>query len=234
MRLPFSILVASLSSQGEDHLAHTLEDEGYQVYSSVGVEALRAQLAHPVDLVLLDLISEDELEAFAAARAACQCACIVIGPARSPKLLVAALDRGADDYVARPFRTAELLARVRAHLRRRRPGSSFVLSFGHLSLDPQERQARRDGALLDLTSEEFTLLSLLASRPGNPYPPGFIAGQIWGAGRNSEADQLALMIARLRTLIEADPTNPAILGGDLLHGFWLNDRAHERQLNALG
>jgi DNA-binding response OmpR family regulator len=186
-------------------------------------------LNHSLDMVLLDLPTEDELAQFGEVRAACPCPILLIGPARNDRLLIAALEQGADDYVQRPFRTAELLARIRAQLRRRGDGSA--LTFGPLSLDPHGRQACRDGAPLDLSAEEYTLLSLLAARPGNIYPTEFIAGQLWGQGRRGEGERLDTVVARLRELIEPDPINPSVLGGDVASGFWLGGASRERHFN---
>lgn len=230
MPLPYSVLIAGLGARVEAFLIPTLRDEGYQVQSCVGREALLATLNRSLDLVLLDLPAEDQIAEVGDVRAACPCALVVIGPARNDRLLISALEQGADDYVARPFRTPELLARIRAQLRRRR-GHPAALTFGPVCLDLQGRQVCRDGEPLRLSTEEFTLLTLLAARPGSIYPASFIAEQIWGHGRRNDGDGLAVIVARLRTLIEPDPARPAFLGGDLDHGLWLGGIARERQLN---
>lgn len=234
MRLPYRILIAGLGTSSDEYLVSSLEAEGYEAHSCIGRTALLKFLQQPLDLILLDLPSEAELELLGELRSSCSAALVVLGPARNAKLLIAALDSGADDYVTRPFRTAELLARIRAQLRRLQPGHDVVISVGPLSLDPVEREVRCSGTPLALSSDEFDLLSLLATRPGNIYPTAFIAGQIWGRTNNGEAERLALLINRLRTLIEADPGNPMLLCGDLRHGFWLGNPFHERQLNATG
>lgn len=229
MPLPHSLLLAGLGERVEEYLIPVLEAEGYQVFQCLGWEALLAALSDPVDLVLLDLPDETAFPQFVELRAACTAAMIVIGPARNDRLLIGALEAGADDYVQRPFRTSELLARVRAQLRRRGDGPS--LTFGPLSLDPHGREAHCDGSPLDLSPDEYTLLSVLAARPGNSYPAEFIAGQLWGYGRRAERTRLVALVARLRGLIEPDPVNPSVLGGDPDRGFWLGGVGQERQFN---
>ncbi|MEI7645861.1 MAG: response regulator [Chloroflexales bacterium] len=101
-----------------------LVGQGYTVRIAVGMAAIFTSMEESCDLALIDLPSEDELRHLQTLRDRCGCAMIVIGPSHNDRLLVAALDHGADDYVQRPFRTDELLARVRCLLRRvqrRRP-----------------------------------------------------------------------------------------------------------------
>jgi DNA-binding response OmpR family regulator len=226
---PSRILLASLGERVEEYLLPVLEAEGYSVQQVVGFCALLEAMSRPLDLVLLDLPDGAALPRFAELRAACSAATIVIGPARDDRLLIDTLEAGADDYVQRPFRTAELLARVRAQLRR--CGDAPGLTFGPLSLDLQGRAARCDGTPLDLSAEELTLLTLLAGRPGNSYPAPFIAGQIWGHARSPESTRVADLVARLRDRIEPDPRNPSVLGGDPDRGYWLGGQAQERHLN---
>lgn len=231
MPLPYSVLIAGLGARIETYLIPELEAEGYSVQSCLGLDPLIESLNRSHDLVLLDLPGPDELAYLPRIRAACTCALVVVGPARNDRLLIEALEHGADDYVQRPFRTAELLARLRAQLRRHQRSSGVALAFGSLRLDIQGRQAICLTGPLDLTAEEFTLLALLAARPGNSFPAEFIAAQIWGSGRRHEGECLERVVARLRALIEPDPRSPSILGGDLAGGFWLRGAAQERQLN---
>lgn len=231
MAITYSILLAGLGASVEEFLVPVLEGEGYQADSCIGRTAILETLNCSLDLVLLDIPSADDLPDLAAVRAACLCPLIVIGPARNERLLVAVLEHGADDYVQRPFRTSELLARVRAQMRRRQRSQGLAPSFGPLSLDPHGRQASCDGRLLDLSAEELALLTLLAARPGNSYPATFLTAQIWGHGHRNDATLLMAVVGRLRSLIEPDPATPAILGGDLVRGFWLGGAVRERALH---
>jgi DNA-binding response OmpR family regulator len=118
MSSSYTILIAGLGSRIEDFLVPVLTGQGHLVRTAVGPAAALAALAEAFDLALVDLPSENELGALRDLRDRCGCAMIVIGPPRNERLLVAALEHGADDYVQRPFRTDELMARVRAQLRR--------------------------------------------------------------------------------------------------------------------
>jgi two-component system response regulator MtrA len=231
MSLAPTVLIAGLGNRVEEFLVPILGDHGYKVRTAIGAAEVAATLNRSIDLLLLDLPSGDELSEIPALRAACQAAMIIVGPGRDDKLLIRALDLGADDYVARPFRTTELLARIRAQLRRSRRSQSIAFNFGSLSLDTQARQASYNDTLLALSPEEFSLLTLLAARPGHLYPPEFLSAQIWG-GDDTNRRLLAETVARLRTLIEGDPLSPTILGGDENRGYWLGGAVQEaRELN---
>lgn len=232
MGLAFTILLARLDPGPPSHLIPILIGYGYLVRTAEGSEALLATLSRSIDLVILDLPTSDELPQLQEIRARCLCPLMVIGPGRDDRLLVEALERGADDYVQRPYRTNELLARLRAQLRRRERSLGFSLTFGPLTIDPQARQATRDGEPLDLSPEEFALLATLAARPGYACPASLLLEQVWGQGRRHNTALLLATITRLRALIEADPNAPTILGGSLTQGFWLGGISQERELNA--
>jgi DNA-binding response OmpR family regulator len=117
MTLTHTILLAGLGGRIEEFLVPVLEAQGHVVHTAVGLEATYAALAASFDLLLVDMPSEHELPYLRDLRRRCGCAMMVIAP-RNDRLLVAALEQGADDYVSRPFRTDELLARIRAQLRR--------------------------------------------------------------------------------------------------------------------
>jgi DNA-binding response OmpR family regulator len=118
MSFSYTILIAGLGSRIEDFLVPVLTGQGHLVHTAIGLAATLESLSEAFDLALIDLPSESEFQYLRDLRATCSCAMIVIGPPRNERLLVAALEQGADDYVQRPFRTDELMARVRAQLRR--------------------------------------------------------------------------------------------------------------------
>ncbi len=231
MGLAFTILIARLDAGPESHLVPVLEGLGYRVRTATGLPELLDTLSRSIDLVLLDLPSADEIAHLPAISAACSGPLIVIGPAHNERLVVEALERGADDYVQRPFRTDELLARVRAQLRRRERVLGHSLSFGPLTIDPHARQATRDGVPLPLSPEEFALLATLAARPGYACPAPLLLEQVWGQGSRDKLDLLTQAVARLRALLEPTPSAPTILGGNLRQGFWLGGISRERELN---
>jgi DNA-binding response OmpR family regulator len=118
MSFSYTILIAGLGSRIEDFLVPVLTSQGHIVRTAIGPAATFASLTEAFDVALVDLPSENELLYLRDLRDRCGCAIIVIGPSRNDRLLVSALEHGADDYVQRPFRTDELMARVRAQLRR--------------------------------------------------------------------------------------------------------------------
>ncbi len=227
MTSPASILISGLGETTHDYLLPRLIQEGYRVSLVIGLQQTLEKLHSRTDLVLLDLPSAEEVIHVPTIRAACSATMIVIGPARNDRLVVSALELGADDYVQRPFRTEELLARIRAQLRRR-DVQSGTLVFGLLSLEPQGRRATHAGKPVELRPEAFTLLTLLANRPGHPYPGPGLAQRLWGSGDQASLARLADTVAYLRTLIELDPRAPVVLCGDIEQGFWLSHMAQAR------
>ncbi len=224
---PASILVSGLGESTHDYLVPRLVQEGYQARLAVGLKHTLELLRSRVNLLLLDLPSADEVIHVPTIRAACSATMIIIGPARNDRLVVSALDLGADDYVQRPFRTDELLARIRAQLRRRN-GQSGALVFGLLSLDLQGRRAMHAGQPVELEPHALTLLTLLASRPGYPYPGDVLAERLWGSCDQGSLARLAATVEYLRALIEPDPRSPVILGGDIGQGYWLSHMTQAR------
>jgi DNA-binding response OmpR family regulator len=220
MALAQTVLIAGLGNRYEEYLVPILSDHGYQVRTAVGVDAVMQSVGRSIDLVLVDLPSGAEIVYIAPLRAACPSALIVVGPGRDDRLLIDALELGADDYVARPFRTTELLARIRAQLRRRERSRSIAITFGPLSIDPSNREVSCNGIPLELSAEEYALLTLLAARPGHPYPADFLMAQVWN-GRQHNPELLHATMARLRSLVEPIPQEPAILGGDRSQGYWI-------------
>ena len=231
MPLAFTILLGGLGARTEEYLAPILAGEGYRVRLATGFQSLLDTLSRALDLVIVDLPSATELTHLVTGRAACPCSLVVMGPAHDHTLLVETLDLGADDYVQRPFRTDELLARIRAQLRRHERSYGFGLSFGPLTIDPQTRQATCDGKPLALNAEEFAILATLADRPGYACSATLLLEQVWGHGHRNDILPLMQAVAHLRTIIEPNPLAPTILGGSITHGFWLGGMAQERELN---
>ncbi|MGQ9926741.1 MAG: response regulator transcription factor [Chloroflexaceae bacterium] len=227
MTPPVSILISSLGERTHDYLVPRLMQEGYQASLAIGLQQTLEMLRRRTDLLLLDLPSADEVIHIPTIRAACSATLIIIGPARNDRLVVSALELGADDYVQRPLRTEELLARIRAQLRRR-IGQSGALVYGLLSLDPQGHWATHAGKPVELRPEAFTLLSLLGTRPGHPYPSAGLARRLWRSDDPASLARLADLVEYLRTLIEVDPRTPLILCGDIAQGYWLTHMAQTR------
>lgn len=221
------LVLASAGGPTESFLTTVLTDQGYAVEVVEGLDALVQRLDQSVDLLLLNVFTLQDLVAVEEVRNRSTCAIIVLGPPRSAQMLITALERGADDYVQRPFRTDELLARIRARLRRLNRGGLGELQLGPLSLDLRTRTATLNGQMIELSSFELLLLATLAAHPGQKYRAAALLEQIWGARRVQDIDLLQTAIHHLRLMIEHDPAMPEILCGDVRRGYWLSFRTRE-------
>jgi two-component system, OmpR family, KDP operon response regulator KdpE len=138
---------------------------------------------------------------------------IVLSVRNSEEDIVSALDNGAIDYLTKPFRTGELLARIRSAFRlvQSAGDSSSILSFNSLSIDLANHMARKNEELIRLTSTEFSLLALLAKNAGKVLTHQYILKEIWGYGYLEQTQYLRVFIAQLRKKIEDDPSNPVFI-----------------------
>jgi two-component system, OmpR family, response regulator ResD len=193
-----------------------LRREGFEVESADDGEAALAAIARArPDLVVLDLMlpGVDGLTITRQVRAAGNLPIIML-TARGEEIdRVLGLELGADDYLTKPFSARELVARVRAVLRRTQapaeplPASS-VVSAGALRIDSAARTVALDGQQIGLTAREFELLLFLARHPGQVFTREQLLDQVWGYTFASEASTVTVHIRRLREKIEADPTTP--------------------------
>jgi two-component system KDP operon response regulator KdpE len=122
---------------------------------------------------------------------------------------VRALDAGADDYVTKPFGSEELLARMRAVLRRRSEDGDAPVRVGDLEVDLADRSVRRAGEEVHLTPIEFDLLSRLAQHPGRLVTHRQLLQEVWGPGYEDETHYLRVHFAHIRAKLEHDPSNPS-------------------------
>jgi two-component system, OmpR family, response regulator MprA len=179
--------------------------EGYEVITAVnGTEALAAVRAHRPHVVLLDIAmpGPDGVEVCRRLRLDDDVPVIMLTARDDVTAKVAALDTGADDYVAKPFAFDELLARIRAVLRRRQSGAEPLI-YADVTLDSQTRQASRAGQLLDLTAREYELLALFLRYPRQVLTREQILERLWGQTDDANANALEVHIVHLRRKLEA-------------------------------
>ncbi len=193
-----------------------LRGHGYEVDTAPTLEAARQRLRQTVfDALLLDLMLPDgdgldltrELRSDARTR---RLPLLMLTARGEPMDRIVGLELGADDYLPKPFEPRELLARVKALLRRAAPeaGDDEVLSFGRLELDLGARQARLDGKACDLTSHQFELLVVLARSPGRVLSRDQIMDALKGHPMEAFDRSIDVHISRIRAVIEDDPKAP--------------------------
>jgi two-component system KDP operon response regulator KdpE len=191
-----------------------LRGEGYDVIEAAnGREALTTARADKPDLVLTDLAMPvmDGFELITTLRKGSTTPVIVLSVRGGEADRVRALDLGADDFVAKPFSVAELLARVRAQLRRSGLGSPSQLRFAELTVDFDKRRVLRGDDEIRLTPTEFALLALLASSAGKVVTTDQIIARVWRDTPTTTADTVRVHVASLRKKIEPDPASPRFI-----------------------
>ncbi|MCM2313642.1 MAG: response regulator transcription factor [Thermoanaerobaculia bacterium] len=191
-----------------------LRGESYDVIEAGdGRDALAAAGKDRPDLILTDLAMPvmDGFELIAALRKAVSTPIIVLSVRGGETDRVRALDLGADDFVAKPFSVAELLARVRAQLRRSGLASLSRLRFAALTIDFDRRRVLRGDDEIRLTPTEFALLSLLASNSGKVITTDQIIARVWRDTPSTTAETVRVHVAALRKKIEPDPASPQFI-----------------------
>ena len=205
------ILVVDDDTAIRDSLSKELRAAGYATATaSEGREGVAAFGTGAPDLVLTDLAMprSDGFELIAAIRAGSRTPIIVLSVRGADADKVRALDLGADDFVTKPFSVAELLARVRAQLRRTGATASATLNFDALTIDVERRRVVQGGREVRLTPTEFALLELLATNAGKPMFIDQIIARIWRDTPSTTADTVRVHMSSLRKKIEPDPSDP--------------------------
>jgi two-component system KDP operon response regulator KdpE len=219
------ILVVDDEPQILRALETTLRGAGYDVETAAtGEDALIQAAVRPPEGIILDLVlpGKSGVEVCRELREWTDAPVLVLSVVGEESEKVAALDAGADDYVTKPFGMDELLARLRAALRRAAP-SEPVLRIGELEIDLDKRAVRRDGELVQLTPHEFALLRLLAVNEGKLLTHRAILREVWGAAYQSESHYLHVYVSQLRQKIERDPARPRYLLTETGAGYRLVD-----------
>jgi len=217
--MPRHILVAEDQTDIRDLIVMNLRGAGYEVQAVVdGPAALASQAERASDLLVLDLMMPglDGLEVCKALRARGRATPILMLTAKSTELdRVLGLELGADDYLTKPFSMAELLARVKALLRRAEllraapaADAAQVLHNGQLTVTPARREATVGGRALEFTALEFELLLHFVSHPGRVFSRAQLLDAVWGYSHEGYEHTVTTHINRLRAKLEADPMQP--------------------------
>ena len=205
------ILIVDDDPAIRESLSRELRAAGYTTTNATdGAEGLAAFQSHVPDLVLTDLAMprSDGFELIAGIRATSRVPIIVLSVRGADPDKVRALDLGADDFVTKPFSVAELLARVRAQLRRTTAPSSAALIFPELTIDLDRRRVIQDGREVRLTPTEFSLLELLATNAGKPMFIEQIIARVWRSAPSTSADTVRVHMSSLRKKLEPNPSDP--------------------------
>ncbi len=190
----------------------TLESNDYKVWQAeTGKAGIVLAANHPPELILLDIGLPDKSghEVLKELRVWYNKAIIILSVQNNEADIVSALDNGATDYLTKPFRSAELLARIRSAIRR---NQSVIgdpkLVFDDIEIDAAARIVNKNNVALKLTATEFNLLVLLAKNEGRVLTHQYILKEIWGVGAQTETQYLRVFIGTLRKKIETNPNKP--------------------------
>ncbi|HVG15908.1 MAG TPA: response regulator [Chitinophagaceae bacterium] len=206
------ILVIDDEPQIRKLLEITLQSHGYILRAAnTGKEGLVMAGNHPPELILLDLGLPDESGhiILQKLRKWYTAPIIILSVQKSEEDIIRALDNGANDYLSKPFRTGELLARIRSALRTSLPEENeTALYFGDLEVDLLARSVKKNEELVKLTSTEYNLFALLVKNEGKVLTHQFLLRAIWGPGYINQSQYLRVFMAQLRKKIEDDANRP--------------------------
>jgi two-component system KDP operon response regulator KdpE len=209
------VLIIDDEPQIRKLLEITLQTNQYAVKQAASAkEGLIMAANHPPDLILLDLGLPDENGhiVLQKLRKWYTNPVVIVSVEKSEEDIVRALDNGANDYLSKPFRAGELLARIRSALRASNTEEGdTVLNFGALQIDLYARIVKKNNALIKLTATEFNLLSLLVRNEGKVLTHQYLLRAIWGPGYINQSQYLRVFIAQLRKKIENDLNRPEYL-----------------------
>jgi two-component system KDP operon response regulator KdpE len=224
-----SILVVDDEPQIVRALRASLLGHGYEVATAaLGQEALSVAADHPPDLVILDLglPDLDGVQVLESLRRWSSVPVIVLSVREAQSDKVAALDAGADDYLAKPFGMDELLARIRAALRRAatEDDQGPILRFDDLVVDLPNRSVHHDGRPIHLTPIEFSLLEAMVTHPGKLLTHAWLLERVWGRGYRDATHYLRVYVRQLRRKLGDAAAAPRLIATDPGIGYrWLPD-----------
>lgn len=226
------VLVVDDEPQIRRALRTSLEAHGYEVATAgTGQEAVLAAAESGTDIVFLDLglPDLDGTEVIRRVRAFSEVPVIVLSVREQQADKVAALDAGADDYLTKPFGMEELLARLRATLRRAQAEepTPALLAFGGLEVDLAKRLVTRDGAPVHLTPTEWALLEALVTNTGKLLTHQWLLRRVWGPGYVEESNYLRVYVRALRRKLGDDAAAPALITTEPGVGYrWIAERSN--------
>ena len=207
-----SILIIDDEVQIRKLLEITLSSNGFRVSEAAdGRNGMLMAANHPPDMIILDLglPDEDGQNILKKLREWYLSPIIILSVRNSEEDIITALDNGANDYLVKPFRTGELLARIRTALRSSQAMSnSSVFEFENICIDFANHIVRKGNDIIKLTITEFSLLGLLVKNEGRVLTHSFILKEIWGMGYIEQTQYLRVFIAQLRKKIEVNPNQP--------------------------
>ena len=193
----------------------TLTSNNYIVTeAATGNEGLIRASNHPPDLILLDLglPDKDGMVVLKELRDWHTGPIIILSVQNHEEVIIQALDKGANDYLSKPFRTGELLARIRSALRSSvTEDNDAVINSDDLQIDLLTRAVKKNGKLVKLTNTEYSLLSLFARNDGKVLTHQYLLRAVWGPGFINQSQYLRVFIAQIRKKIENDPNRPEYL-----------------------
>lgn len=210
-----SILIIDDEIQIRRLLEITLSANGYKIVEAENAKdgcSLAASFNPSLIILDLGLPDMDGIEVLKKLREWYLHPIIILSVRKSEEDIVKALDNGANDYISKPFRTGELMARIRVAIRQ---GQAFdtdsCLQFGNLSIDLSKHIATKNNEIIKLTSTEFSLLALMAKNEGRVLTHTYILKEIWGYGYLEQTQYLRVFVAQLRKKIEDNPSKPHFL-----------------------
>ncbi|MGD0354944.1 MAG: response regulator [Dehalococcoidia bacterium] len=192
-----------------------LTSQGYEVFeASSGLEALSTAANYRPDIIIIDLglPDIDGIDVTKLFRQVSKIPIIVLSVRGSENDKIAALDAGADDYLTKPFGVGELLARLRANLRRStQPATELIFVNGDLSVDLEKRLVTVSGREVQLTPTEYDLLKMLVTHAGKVLTHNHLLREVWGTGYEQEFHILHVNVSNLRRKVEPDPSRPRFI-----------------------
>jgi two-component system response regulator MtrA len=208
------VLVVDDDAALAEMLTIVLRNEGFEpVVCATGDAAMPAVREHRPELVLLDLMlpGRDGIDVCREIRAESGVPIIMLTAKNDTVDVVLGLESGADDYVVKPFKPKELVARIRARMRRFDEPAPEVLEIGDLSIDVAGHTVRRGGETINLTPLEFDLLACLARKPWQVFTREVLLDQVWGYRHAADTRLVNVHVQRLRAKVETDPERPEIV-----------------------